>query len=304
GYSFAREGWFTELASLWPGQGLSLRVEEILFEGKSSFQDICVFHSEAHGRVLVLDGVIQCTERDEFAYQEMLVHLAMCAAQEAPRRVLVVGGGDGGVLREVSRHHSVEKMEIAEIDGKVIEVAKEFFPKMAIGFEDPRADVHVCDGLDYVKNAAEGIYDVIIVDSSDPIGPAEVLFEKTFFENMHRALKPGGIVATQAESLWLHLNIIEGLAGMCNDVFQGGSVSYGYTTIPTYPSGQIGFMVCSKRPSQGPPLDPRECRRPPPSAPKGRDYPPLRYYNSAIHRAAFVLPEFASKALAGKLSFQ
>eukprot|EP00803_Ostreobium_quekettii_P011687 evm.model.scf_982EXC.2 EVM.evm.TU.scf_982EXC.2 scf_982EXC:11138-12715(+) len=106
---------------------------------------------------------------------------------------------------------------------------------MAIGFEDPRADVHVCDGLDYVKNAAEGIYDVIIVDSSDPIGPAEVLFEKTFFENMHRALKPGGIVATQAESLWLHLNIIEGLAGMCNDVFQGGSVSYGYTTIPTYP---------------------------------------------------------------------
>jgi spermidine synthase len=216
----------------------------------------------------------------------------------------VVGGGDGGVLRELSRHASLEEIHIAEIDGMVIDVSKKHFPGMAVGFADPRVSVHVCDGIKFVQEAAEGTYDLIVVDSSDPVGPAEVLFQRPFFEYMHRALKPGGVVCTQAESLWYHMDIIKSLAAMCREVFAGGSVQYAYTTIPTYPSGQIGFMVCAKAGAEGAaPLAPREPRQAPPGEPAGAGYPPLRYYNSEVHRAAFTLPTFARDALAGSLSF-
>lgn len=166
-------------------------------------------------------GVIQCTDRDEFSYQEMIAHLPLCSLDEAPKRVLVVGGGDGGVLREVTRHESVEKVDLAEIDGMVVDVSRKHFPKMALGFDDPRVSVHICDGIDFVKKAEAGSYDAIIVDSSDPVGPAEVLFQRPFFEAMFAALRPGGVVCTQAESLWLHLPIIKSLAEMCSSVFAG-----------------------------------------------------------------------------------
>lgn len=294
----AKDGWFTELGSMWPGQGLSLKVKEVLHRGKSQFQDICVFDSEAYGRVLLLDGVIQATERDEFSYQEMMAHLPMCALESPAKRALVVGGGDGGVLRELARHTSLEEIHIAEIDGDVPEVAKEFFPDMAVGFKDPRVKVHICDGIKFVQDAAEGSYDVIIVDSSDPVGPAEVLFQQPFFEALHRAVRVGGVICTQAESLWLHMEVIKSLACMCKQVFAGGSVCYGYTTIPTYPSGQIGMMVCCK----GRQLDVRQPRQPAPGAHAGLGIPPLRYYSSTVHEAAFVLPKYAHEELAGTLS--
>jgi spermidine synthase len=223
--------------------------------------------------------------------------------QTAPKKALVVGGGDGGVLRELSRHSSFEEIHIAEIDGMVIEVSKKHFPQMAVGFSDPRVSVHVCDGIKFVQDAPENTYDVIIVDSSDPVGPAEVLFQRPFFEYMHRALKPGGVVCTQAESLWYHIEIIKSLAAMCKDVFVGGTVQYAFTTIPTYPSGQIGFMICSKADPGAEPLDPRTPRQPAPGCPEGRGYTKLRYYNSDVHRAAFTLPTFAREALADSLSF-
>lgn len=166
-------------------------------------------------------GVIQCTDRDEFSYQEMIAHLPLCSLDAPPKKVLVVGGGDGGVLREVTRHESVEAVDLAEIDGMVVDVSKKHFPKMAVGFQDPRVSVHICDGIDFVKKAPPGSYDAIIVDSSDPVGPAEVLFQRPFFEAMHAALRPGGVVCTQAESLWLHLPIIKSLAEMCSSVFAG-----------------------------------------------------------------------------------
>lgn len=165
--------------------------------------------------------MIQCTDRDEFSYQEMISHLPLCSLDESPKRVLVVGGGDGGVLREVTRHASVEKVDLAEIDGMVVDVSQKHFPRMALGFQDPRVSVHICDGIDFVQKAAPGSYDAIIVDSSDPVGPAEVLFQRPFFEAMHEALRPGGVVCTQAESLWLHLPIIKSLAEMCSSVFAG-----------------------------------------------------------------------------------
>ncbi|KAK9831342.1 hypothetical protein WJX81_003808 [Elliptochloris bilobata] len=301
GMGVAKGGWFTELSTMWPGQGLSLKVDEVLFQDRSKFQDVCVVKSGAFGTVLLLDGVIQCTERDEFSYQEMITHLPLCALENEATAVLVVGGGDGGVLREVSRHRGVEQIHIAEIDAMVPEVAKKFFPEMALGFQDPRVRVEITDGIKWVEAAAEGTYDAIIVDSSDPVGPAEVLFQKPFFQAMHRALKPGGVICTQGESLWLHLPIIKELAAMCHEVFVGGSVSYAYTTIPTYPSGQIGFMICSKANAEGPPLDPRTPRRPAPEAAIS-GYPPLRYYSSELHSASFVLPAFARKELGSSLT--
>lgn len=265
---------------------------EELFRGRSEYQDVAVFKTEAFGNVLVLDGVIQCTDRDEFAYQEMLTHLPLQALETPPKKVLVVGGGDGGVLREMTRYPSLEEIHIAELDGMVIDTAKKFFPKMAVGFADPRVRVTVGDGMAFVAAAAENTYDAIIVDSSDPVGPAEVLYQKPFYESMHRALKPGGVVATQAESLWLHLPIITSLAKMCAEVFVGGEVAYGFTTIPTYPSGQIGFMMCSKG---------RRIDFPAPKRDEPADTPglqPVQYYHHAAHRAAFVLPKFGRDALA------
>lgn len=222
--------------------------------------------------------------------------------QREPKKALVVGGGDGGVLRELSRYPSLTEIHIAEIDGMVIDVSKKYFPKMAVGFADPRVSVHVCDGIKFVEEAAEGTYDVIVVDSSDPVGPAEVLFQEPFFQFMHRALAPGGIVCTQAESQWYHLEIIKSLAAMCKKVFVGGTVQYGFTTIPTYPSGQIGFMVCTKA-SDDEPNDPRVPKREPPAPASDATMPPLRYYNNDVHKAAFTLPTFARDALKDSLSF-
>mmetsp|Transcript_8604 Transcript_8604/g.21883 ORF Transcript_8604/g.21883 Transcript_8604/m.21883 type:complete len:342 (+) Transcript_8604:97-1122(+) len=292
-------GWFTELGSLWPGQGLSIQVKNVLLQTRTLFQDLKVFESDAFGTVLTLDGVVQVTDRDEFSYQEMIAHLPLCGISRAPKRVLVVGGGDGGVVREITRHASVEMIDMAEIDGGVCEASKRFFPQLACGFSDPRLNIMICDGIDFVKNAEEGTYDAIIVDSSDPVGPAEVLFQRPFFEYMHRALKPGGAICTQAESLWLHMPIIEELAKMCKDIFTGGTVNYAYTTIPTYPSGQIGFMICTKKDGKAP--DMKVPRRAAPGC-GPLNLPPLRYYSAELHKASFVLPQYATSALAPHLS--
>jgi spermidine synthase len=261
-------GWFSEISDeMWPGQAMSLKMTEVLFKGKSDFQDVMVFQSQTYGKVLILDGVIQCTERDEFSYQEMIAHLPLCSIHDAPKKVLVVGGGDGGVLREIVRHPTVERLDIAEIDGMVIDVSKKFFPGMSCGFDDPRVNVNVCDGIKFVGDAEEGSYDAIIVDSSDPVGPACVLFEKPFFEKIYRALKPGGVLCTQGECIWLHAELIKDVLEMCKGIFVGGSVQYGYCSIPTYPSGQIGFVMCSKPDADGKTVDFSKPARPPPVAP-------------------------------------
>ncbi|MBA0806353.1 hypothetical protein Gohar_005807, partial [Gossypium harknessii] len=132
------------------------------------------FQSSTYGKVLVLDGIVQLTEKDECAYQEMIAHLPLCSIP-SPKTVLVVGGGDGGVLREISRHSSVEHIDICEIDKMVIDVSKKFFPELAVGFEDPRVDLHVGDAIEFLRHAPKGKYDAIIVDSSDPVGMLQFL---------------------------------------------------------------------------------------------------------------------------------
>ncbi|KAI5065370.1 hypothetical protein GOP47_0020065, partial [Adiantum capillus-veneris] len=236
-------GWYSEINPMWQGEAHSLKVDKVLFEGKSDYQDVLVFQSEAYGKVLVLDGVTQLTERDECAYQEMITHLPLCSISD-PRKVLVIGGGDGGVLREISRHDSVEQIDICEIDEMVVDVSKKFFPQLAVGYEDPRVKLFIGDGATFLRDVSEGFYDAVIVDSSDPIGPAQQLFEKPFFDLVARALRPGGVLCTQTESLWLHMHTIQDLAAVCKQTFKG-SINYAWTSVPTYPSGVIGLMLCS-----------------------------------------------------------
>ncbi|GJN07675.1 hypothetical protein PR202_ga25523 [Eleusine coracana subsp. coracana] len=290
GISAVIPGWFSEISPMWPGEAHSLKVEKVLFQGKSDYQNVMVFQSSTYGKVLVLDGVIQVTERDECAYQEMITHLPLCSIKDPKKvkvidstsimakddQVLVIGGGDGGVLREVS---------------------KQFFPHLAVGFEDPRVSLHIGDGVAFLKNVPEGTYDAVIVDSSDPIGPAQELFEKPVFQSVARALRPGGVVCTQAESIWLHIHIIEDIVVNCRQVFKG-SVNYAWTTVPTYPSGVIGFMLCS---TEGPAVD---FQHPVYNIEEDehstKSKVPLKFYNSEIHSAAFCLPSFAKRVIESK----
>ncbi|XP_028754411.1 spermidine synthase 2-like [Neltuma alba] len=295
GVSAVIPGWFSEISPMWPGEAHSLKVEKILFKGKSDYQDVMVFQSSTYGKVLVLDGVIQLTERDECAYQEMIVHLPLSSISN-PKKVLVIGGGDGGVLREVSRYSSVEKIDICEIDKMVVDVSKQYFPEVAVGYDDPRVTLHIGDGVAFLKEVPEGTYDAVIVDSSDPIGPAQELFEKPFFQSVARALCPGGVVCTQAESIWLHMHLIEDIVANCRQIFRG-SVNYAWTTVPTYPSGVIGFMLCS---TEGPPVDFKHPVNPIDQNPSQKTDRPLKFYNSEIHTAAFCLPSFAKKVIEPK----
>ncbi|KAB8290161.1 hypothetical protein EYC80_011030 [Monilinia laxa] len=281
-----QDGWFREISNMWPGQAMTLKVKKVLHHEKSKYQDVLVFESTDYGTVLVLDNVIQATERDEFSYQEMIAHLAL-NSHPNPKKVLVIGGGDGGVLREVVKHESVEEAILCDIDEAVIRLSKKYLPDMSVSYQHPKVKTHIGDGfkfLDDYKNE----FDVIITDSSDPEGPAESLFQKPYFELLHGALREGGVITTQAENQWIHLPMITKLKKDCKEVFP--NVEYAYTTIPTYPSGQIGFMVCCKDAN-------RDLRKPLRKWSPEEEEKLCRYYNAAIHEASFVLPTFARVAL-------
>ena len=285
-----KNGWFHERSSLWPGQAMSLKVEKILHHSKSKYQDVLVFQSTNYGNVLVLDGVIQVTERDEFAYQEMIVHIPLFA-HDIPEKVLVIGGGDGGVLREIARHDCVQEIVICEVDQEVIHVSKKYLPSLAKGFDDPRVTVHIRDGNDFMKENQDS-FDVIITDSSDPIGPASVLFETPFYKAMHASLRDGGIVCTQGECMWLHLSLIQPLMTAISKFYT--TVEYAYTTIPTYPSGQIGFIIATRQDNN---IKTKSTCQIPVRKPTTEMVQALQYYTTELHSAAFVLPAFAKKAI-------
>jgi spermidine synthase len=282
------DGWFHERGELWPGQAMSLKVNKVLEHTQTKFQDVLVFESPNHGNVLVLDGVIQVTERDEFSYQEMIAHIPLFAHPN-PKRVLVIGGGDGGVLREVAKHPGVEQIVECEIDEGVIIASKKYLPNLAKGYDDPRVSVHIKDGSQFMEENQDS-FDVIITDSSDPIGPASVLFETPFFDAMYKSLREGGIVCTQGECMWLHLNLIRPLVDSIKSKYS--SVEYAYTTIPTYPSGQIGFILASKG---------RSTCKIPLREPTTKIQEQLQYYTPEIHQAAFVLPAFCQRAIFGEI---
>ncbi|XP_069135391.1 spermidine synthase-like [Argopecten irradians] len=245
-----------------------------------------MFFSKSFGNVLVLDGIVQCSERDEFAYQEMIAHLPL-NCHSNPKKVLVVGGGDGGVVREVLKHN-VQSVVLCEIDEEVVEVSKKYLTEMSKSFGDPRLKVFIGDGVQFMKQN-KGEFDVIITDAPDPIGVAKGLFETDYYNSMKTALAPGGIVCSQGESFYFDLEFITGFLAMARTAFP--RVGFAYTMMPSYTGGHIGFVMCSTSPDVVF-EEPVRCY-----TDEEISQMDLRYYNTAIHRAAFVLPQFVKKAL-------
>ncbi len=277
--------WFEEQLEVKDGRIMKIGYTNKIASMKSEFQQIDVYQTQAFGRMLVLDDVIMVTEFDEANYHEMIVHVPMTIHPD-PRSVLVIGGGDGGTLREVLKHESVKRADLCEIDPGVVEVSKKHLPGLAESFDDERVTVFYEDGAAFVKKHKD-TYDLILVDSSDPIGPAEVLFQEAFYRDMYNALTVDGIVATQSESFHYHRSIIRKIAEFSRRIFP--VYEYYYTMVPTYPSGVIGFSFCSK--SRHPLKDFNAFR--------AKHLSALKYYNPAIHRAAFNLPEQFRKSLQG-----
>ncbi|XP_066915640.1 spermidine synthase-like [Clytia hemisphaerica] len=282
--------WFHETGKVFPGQAMSLEVEEVLFHQKSPYQDVLVFQSKTYGRVMVLDGMINSTSRDECAYQEMISFLPL-NSHPNPKSVLVVGGGDGGVARDCAKHSKVERITMIEIDQMVVDASKEFLPEMAIGMSHPKVKLFVGDGLEYLENN-EDTYDVIIADLSDPDdgGPAAKLFQETFYKLMKDRLNPGGIICAQGEVIWLDLEqCIKPMIDFCQKHFP--SVTYACNNVPTYTCGIIGYVICS--------LEKDKDFRTPLHVftEEEMDQMNLKYYNQDMHTGAFALPTFVKKKL-------
>ena len=273
------EIWIEEKLEIKKGRALKVRITKSLEKIKSEFQEIEVVESESFGKVLLIDGVIMLTESDEFCYHEMITHVPLCVHSKA-QKVLVIGGGDGGAIREILKHDNIKEIEICEIDKKVIEVSKRHFPNLGNSFNDPKVKIFCEDGNKFIRKR-KNEYDIIVVDSSDPIGPAEVLFRKEFYEAMYQALKDDGIVVTQAESFFYHRKIIKSLFSFIKDIYPISE--YYYTLVPTYPSGMIGFTFCSKKYHPIKDFNKTEALK----------LTDLKYYNKDIHKAAFDLPTFA-----------
>ncbi|XP_076063185.1 spermidine Synthase [Oratosquilla oratoria] len=292
------KGWFTERLPVCPGEAFSMQVKEILLEKKSEYQDIKIFESTHFGRVLVLDGAIQCTERDEASYQEMITFLPL-NAHPCPKKVLIVGGGDGGVAREVAKHPQVESIVQCEIDKEVIEACKKYIPSMGCGFDNPKHRLYIDEGTKFIECTKEK-FDVIITDSSDPVvpeddseegkkGPADTLYNADTYLKMKEKLEEGGILCFQGENMWQNQTLIAGMIKSSSQIFP--VTKYAYTCTPTYPGGQIGFLLCSTN---------KDAKLEEPVTVWDDDTAismGLKYYNADIHRASFVLPSFMKKFL-------
>lgn len=264
-----------------------LHVKKVLYSGQSQFQRVDVLDTTGFGRIMTLDGLMMVTERDEFVYHEMISHVPLLAHPN-PSRVLVIGGGDGGTLREVLRHDCVQEAVLCEIDGDVVEASRQFLPTTAVGLNHPRAKVHIGDGVDFVKKSPDASFDVVIVDSTDPIGPGVGLFSEVFYKEVSRILRPNGIAMAQCESPWE--NGID-LAKVYNNLRVGIGEVYAMTgTIPTYPFGfwSWGFASTSTHPFNK--IDLERARA---------IEKTTRYYNIDLHRAAFALPNFMRQRLKG-----
>lgn len=276
--------WFRENFELDKGRSLHIAYKDILTVQQSKYQEIRVYDTFPFGKMLTLDGVIMLTEADNHAYHEMLVHVPMFS-HPSPKTVLIVGGGDGGALKEILKHPTVERTVICEIDEDVIKVCREYFPGLADAYDDPRVELIVGDAAEYIASQ-DNMFDVICVDSSDPVGPAEVLFQKPFYQNLSQALTDEGIAVTQSESMYYHLDFIKSLMTQNREFFK--ILRYYFTMIPTYPSGTIGFSFCSKK------FDPIKADI---NSATVNKVGPLKYYHPDIHKAAFVLPGFAKDIL-------
>lgn len=259
---------------------ISFRIERVLHRERSPYQEIAVYETAEFGRLLALDDVVMTTERDEFVYHEMLVHPAL-TAHPGPEEVLVVGGGDGGTVREVLKHRSVRRVVLAEIDERVVAVSRQYLPSLASGLADPRVEFAIGDGAKYVAEHP-GSFDAVLVDSTDPVGPGVVLFEEPFYRAARKALRPGGVFAAQSESPWFNGPLIQRVQSALSAAFPRAWLYL--ANVPTYPGGYWAFACASLGPDVS---EPRRERA------RGLA---TRYYSPEVHRAAFVLPPFVREA--------
>lgn len=269
---------------------LGLHIKGVLHSTKSQFQRVDILDTSGFGRVMTLDGLMMVTERDEFVYHEMIAHVPLLVHPN-PKRVLVIGGGDGGTLREVLRHDSVTEAVLCEIDGAVIDAARKYLPFVAVGLNHPRARIQVADGVKFVQDSDAASFDVVIVDSTDPIGPGVGLFSADFYRQVKRILRPGGIVMAQCESPWE--NGID-IAKVYNNLKEGIGNVYAMTgTIPTYPFGywSWGFASADAHPFEKIDMVRAQAIE-----------KTTKYYNTDIHRGAFALPNFLRQRLKGVAS--
>ncbi len=283
------DSWINE--SLYAEWGQRFLVKRELARVKSDFQDIVIFESFTHGRVMVLDGVIQITEGDEFVYQEMLTHVPLLA-HGAAENVLIIGAGDGGVLRRVLMHKGVKRAVMVEIDGEVIRLCKEFLPKIAgDAWNDPRADVIVGDGIDYVKRAPDATFDAIIVDSTDPIGVGEVLFTDEFYRNCARILTPRGLVVNQCGVPFMQADELRDTSIRRRNFFP--HVSAYVAAVPTYVGGFMTLGWAAK--DAGLTSVPAETIRA--RAEADGILGATQYWTPEIHVSAFHLPPYIARHL-------
>ncbi|MBA1232607.1 polyamine aminopropyltransferase [Pseudomonas viridiflava] len=274
--------------TLYEGYGQRFRIEKMLHEVRTDHQHLVIFQNPRMGRVMALDGVIQTTEADEFIYHEMLTHVPILA-HGAARRVLIIGGGDGGMLREVAKHTTVEHITMVEIDSQVVEMCKEFLPTHSNGaFEDSRLNLVIDDGMRFVATTQEK-FDVIISDSTDPIGPGEVLFSENFYQACHRCLNEGGILVTQNGTPFMQLSGVQTTAGRMNGLF--ADWHFYQAAIPTYIGGAMTFAWgATDKAYRKLPLETLRQR----FAGSGIV---TRYYNPEVHIGAFALPQYVLSAI-------
>lgn len=271
------ELWVTEYQT--PSLGFSCKTTETLRVEQTPFQHLSVVNTEQFGKMLLLDGMVQTTEKDEFVYHEMITMIAL-NAHPHPEKVLIIGGGDGGALREVVRHPAVASGTLAEIDERVIQASRDFFPDHSCSFNDPKARLIVADGIQVIKDHAN-TFDVVIVDSTEPVGPAQALFSAAFYENVSKALKDDGILVVQSESPFFNQDVIKMAFGGIKQSFPITKLYL--AAIPTYPSGLWSFTIGSKR------YDPE--------VPVHNYKLEYKYYTPEIHQAAFKLPAFVKNII-------
>lgn len=286
-----RNLWFTERNN---DIALSLRHRgDRLFQGQSSFQKVEVYDTFAYGRLLTLDGLITTSEKDEYVYHEMISHIPMQSHPSA-ERVLVIGGGDGGVIREILRYPQVKQVVMVEIDQMVVEASKDFLPGIASEFGNPRLDLHYEDGIKYVAECSDETFDLVIVDMSNPEGLENTEasdYIRDFYQDLHRILRPDGILVTQSESPRFNAKVFQDLFGCYKDIFGQDKVHCYLAYIPTYPSGMWALSFSSK--GELHPIHDFS----PEVADQFADQHGLKYYNADIHSAAFALPGFVRNLL-------
>ncbi|SHG87240.1 spermidine synthase [Thermosyntropha lipolytica DSM 11003] len=274
------ELWVTEYQT--PNLGFSCRVKATLRNEKTPFQHLAVVETEQFGRMLLLDGMVMTTDVDEYVYHEMITQVAL-NSHPHPEKVLIIGGGDGGALREVVNHPKVKKGTLVEIDERVIQAARDFFPALACSFDHPKAEVIVDDGVKFVKEH-KNTFDVILVDSTEPVGPAVELFSQNFYRDVYEALCDDGMLVVQSESPFYNRDVIKMAFTGIKNVFPVCKLYL--ASIPTYPSGLWSFTVGSKK------YDPEEVSF-------VYENPQLKYYSPEVHKAVFKLPPFVKKIVEG-----